>query len=149
MRHQVAFRKLSRTASHREAMFKNMLASLVLHGRIETTVQKAKEIRPIAEKFVTIAKSDNLTNRRKAYSFFNDKKAVQRLFTDIAPLFKTRNGGYTRIVRSGTRPGDAADKAIIEFVDKPLPKVAASTTNTEKDSAKSNAKKSVKKDVKN
>ena len=116
MRHQHGYRTLNRKSAHRRSMFRNMVTSLVMHERCETTIQKAKELRPIAEKFVTLAGNDTLAARRKAYSYLFDKKAVHKLFAELGPRYKTRPGGYTRILRNRIRVGDAAEMAVIEFV---------------------------------
>lgn len=117
MRHRIHGRKLGRTSAHRKAMFRNQLTALFLHERITTTVAKAKDLRPLAEKMVTLARTGTLANRRKVVTMISDKAVVRRLFDDIGPRFVDRNGGYTRILRIGRRHGDCADMAIIEFVD--------------------------------
>ena len=117
MRHKIAGRKLGRTTSHRLAMFRNMVTSLFEHERIVTTQQKAKEIRPIAEKMITLAKRGDLHARRQALAFIRSKDVVEKLFTDIKERFSDRNGGYTRVLQTGVRKGDAASMAIIELVD--------------------------------
>jgi len=117
MRHKIAGRKLGRTTSHRLAMFRNMVTSLFEHERISTTTEKAKELKPIAEKMVTLAKRGDLHARRQALSFMRSKSVVDKLFTDIKDRFAERNGGYTRILQTGVRKGDAASMAIIELVD--------------------------------
>ncbi len=116
MRHGSAFRKLNRSSSHRRSMLRNMATSLIDKELIETTVQKAKELRPVVEKLITLAKEDSLAHRRKAYGYLPDKAVVHKLFAEIGPRFKTRPGGYTRIVRSGVRAGDAADMAVISLL---------------------------------
>lgn len=118
MRHGKSGRKLNRTSSHRKAMFANMAASLITHEQITTTVPKAKEIRPIVEKLVTLGKRGDLHARRQALSQIQDKDAVKKLFDAIAARYATRNGGYLRIMRAGYRHGDNAPMAIIEFVDR-------------------------------
>lgn len=117
MRHAVRGRKLSRTSAHRRALFRNQLASLVQHERIVTTVAKAKELRPIAEKVVTQAKSDTVHARRLVRRWLQDRSLVKRVFEDIAPRFEDRPGGYLRIIKLGPRQGDRAEMAAIEFVD--------------------------------
>ncbi len=117
MQHNRAGRKLRRTTSHRLAMFSNQLASLVTHERIETTLTKAKELRPIAERLVTRAKNDGVAARRHVARWIPDRTTVKKLFEAIAPRFVDRPGGYTRILRLGSRKGDAAEAAILEFVD--------------------------------
>ncbi|MBX7102736.1 MAG: 50S ribosomal protein L17 [Gemmataceae bacterium] len=117
MRHLKAGRTLSRTATHRLAMFRNMTRSLLEHGQITTTLPKAKELRPFVEKLITLAKEGTLHARRRAISRLADKDAVRVLFQDIAPRFADRNGGYTRVLRlSGVRLGDAGQKAIIQLL---------------------------------
>lgn len=116
MQHNRAGRKLGRTSAHRKALFRNQLDSLFLHERIQTTISKAKELRPLAEKLVTLARRGGLHARRLALRDIS-QDAARRLFDEIAPRFATRPGGYTRILKLGQRPGDAAEKAIIEFVD--------------------------------
>jgi large subunit ribosomal protein L17 len=117
MQHNRAGRKLRRTTPHRLAMFSNQLASLVTHERIETTLSKAKELRPIAERLVTRAKNDGVAARRHVARWIPDRTTVKKLFEAIAPRFVDRPGGYTRILRLGSRKGDAAEAAILEFVD--------------------------------
>ena len=116
MRHKLAGRRLGRTTSHRVAMFRNMVTSLFEHERIVTTSEKAKELRPIAEKMITLAKRGDLHARRQALSFIRSKDVVDKLFTDIKDKFSDRKGGYTRILKTGVRKGDAASMAIIELV---------------------------------
>jgi large subunit ribosomal protein L17 len=118
MRHGKGLRKLSRNMSHRKALLRNLATSFFKYERFETTVPKAKELRPVVERLVTLGKSDTLAARRQAYSYLLDKAVVHKLFTDIGPRNASRNGGYTRIVRTRVRPGDAAELAIIELVDK-------------------------------
>lgn len=116
MRHGKNFRKFSRSSSHRRALFRNMVTSLLRDERIETTVEKAKDLRPVVEKFITLGKEDTLHARRQAYGYVMDKAVVHKLFTDIGPRFRARPGGYTRIVKGGFRHGDCADMAVIELV---------------------------------
>jgi len=116
MRHKKAGRKLGRTSAHRLAMFRNMTTSLFEHERIVTTKEKAKELRPIAEKMITLAKKGDLHARRQALSFIRSKVVVDKLFSEIKDKFEDRKGGYTRIVQTGVRKGDAASMAIIELV---------------------------------
>jgi len=118
MRHGVAGRKLNRTASHRKAMFANMAASLILHEQIVTTLPKAKEIRPIVEKLVTLGKRGDLHARRQAISQIRDVVVVAKLFDAIATRYATRNGGYLRIMKAGFRQGDNAAMAVVEFVER-------------------------------
>jgi large subunit ribosomal protein L17 len=117
VRHGKKNRKLGRTTAHRIAMFRNQLSSLVIHGRIVTTLPKAKELRPVAERLVTRGKSDTVHARRIAGRWVADRDLIKKLFTEIAPRFADRPGGYTRIVKLGPRHGDGAEMAILEFVD--------------------------------
>ena len=117
MRHGKAYRKLGRTTSHRLAMFRNQLSSLVTHERIVTTLPKAKELRPVAERLITRGKSDTVHARRVVGRWVADRDLIKKLFTEIAPRFADRPGGYTRIVKLGPRHGDGAEMAILEFVD--------------------------------
>ncbi|TDH36140.1 50S ribosomal protein L17 [Pseudohoeflea suaedae] len=118
MRHGISGRKLNRTSSHRKAMFANMAASLIEHEQIVTTLPKAKEIRPIVEKLVTLGKRGDLHARRQAISQIKDQDAVRKLFDSLAARYATRNGGYLRIMKAGFRTGDNAPMAVIEFVDR-------------------------------
>ncbi|CAN0652718.1 50S ribosomal protein L17 [Nitratireductor aquimarinus] len=120
MRHGKSGRKLNRTASHRKALFANMAASLIEHEQIVTTLPKAKELRPIVEKLVTLGKRGDLHARRQAISAIRDEALVRRLFDTLAPRYAERNGGYTRIMKAGFRHGDNAPMAVIEFVDRDL-----------------------------
>ena len=117
MQHNRAGRKLRRTTPHRLAMFSNQLASLMTHERIETTLTKAKELRPLAERLITRAKTDTVVARRHVARWIPDRTTVKKVFEAIAPRFVDRPGGYTRILRLGARRGDAAEAAILEFVD--------------------------------
>lgn len=116
MRHRNKGRKLSRTASHKRATMRNMATSLFKHGRIETTTAKAKELRPYAERLVTLAKRGDLHARRLAATKIQDRAVLGSLFDDIAPRFAERPGGYTRILKLGNRKGDAAEMSLIELV---------------------------------
>jgi large subunit ribosomal protein L17 len=118
MRHGKSGRKLNRTASHRKAMFANMSAALLTHEQIVTTLPKAKELRPIVEKLVTLGKRGDLHARRLVASQIRDEKAAKRLFETLAPRYTARNGGYLRIMKAGFRHGDNAAMAVIEFVDR-------------------------------
>ena len=118
MRHRVGGRKLQRTASHRTALFRNQSVALIKHEQIMTTVAKAKELRPYVEKLVTLAKKGGLANRRLAHSRLLDDAQLKKLFDVLAERYAGRNGGYTRIVKAGIRASDAAQMAIIEFVDR-------------------------------
>jgi large subunit ribosomal protein L17 len=117
MRHRVQGRKLGRTSSHRKALFRNQLTALFEHERIVTTLAKAKELRPLAERMVTVARTGTLAARRRVAMVVQDREIAKRLFEEIAPRFVDRPGGYTRILRLGRRRGDNAELAIIEFVD--------------------------------
>lgn len=118
MRHGVSGRKFSRTTSHRLAMFSNMANALIKHEQIKTTLPKAKDLRPIVEKLITLGKKGGLANKRLAYAELRDNAVVDKLFTVIAERYKDRNGGYTRVLKAGFRYGDNAPMAIIEFVDR-------------------------------
>jgi large subunit ribosomal protein L17 len=122
MRHNKAGRRLGRTTSHRIAMFRNMVTSLLNHERITTTDAKAKELRSIAEKMVTLGKKGDLHAMRQAASYIRDKKVVTKLFATIAPRYQERSGGYTRIVKLGIRPGDNAPLSMIELVEEQVEK---------------------------
>lgn len=119
MRHQKSGRKLNRTSSHREAMFRNMASSLMKHELIRTTLPKAKELRRVAEPLITLAKVDGVANRRLAFSRMRDKEAVGKLFVELGPRYRERQGGYLRILKCGFRPGDNAPMAYVELVDRP------------------------------
>ena len=118
MRHKLAHRKLNRTASHRKAMFANMASSLIEHEQIVTTLPKAKELRPIVEKLVTLAKRGDLNSRRLAIARTRNKEMSKKLFDVLGPRYKDRQGGYIRIMKAGFRYGDNAPMAVIEFVDR-------------------------------
>jgi len=119
MRHLKSGRKLNRTSSHREAMFRNMTASLIKHELIRTTLPKAKELRRVAEPLITMAKTDGVANRRLAFARLRDKQAVGKLFVELGPRYHTRPGGYLRILKCGFRDGDNAPMAYVELVDRP------------------------------
>ena len=135
MRHGIAGRKLGVTSSHRAAMFRNMAVALIKHEQITTTLPKAKELRPVAEKLITLGKRGGLHARRQAYNQLRDATIVAKLFDALADRYKARAGGYTRVLKAGMRHGDAADMAVIELVDRdvsakgqdsgPKPEVAA------------------------
>ncbi len=137
MRHGVAGRKLGVTDTHRFAMFRNMAHALIKHEQITTTLPKAKELGPVAEKLITLGKRGSLHARRQAYAQLRDDVIVSKLFTTIAERYKDRQGGYTRVLRAGTRYGDCAPMALIELVDRdpsakgldsgPKPEAAADT----------------------
>ena len=118
MRHRMAGRKLGVTASHRQAMFRNMACALIKHEQITTTLPKAKELRPVAEKLITLGKRGGLHARRLAYARLRDDRIVEKLFTAIATRYRDRAGGYTRVLRAGVRYGDATVMAVIELVDR-------------------------------
>jgi large subunit ribosomal protein L17 len=120
MRHRKSGRKFNRTSSHREAMFRNMAASLIKHELIRTTLPKAKELRRVAEPLITIAKIDGVANRRLAFSRLRDKQAVGKLFVELGPRYQSRPGGYLRILKCGFRDGDNAPMAYVELVDRPV-----------------------------
>ena len=115
MKHSAHVRKFGRNSSARRAMFRSLATSLIREEKFETTVQKAKDLRGVVERLVTLAKEDTLSNRRRAYSYLNSKKVVHKLFAEVAPRYKDVKGGYTRIVRTGYRHGDAAELAVIEL----------------------------------
>ncbi len=116
MRHKVAGRNLSRSTEHRLALFRNQVTALLAHEKIVTTEAKAKEVRGLAEKMITLAKEGSLASRREALAFVTDKSVVDKLFAEIAPSYAGRNGGYTRLLRLGPRLGDAAPMVQIELV---------------------------------
>jgi len=116
MRHLVKGRKLGRTTAHRKALLRNLVTSFFEKERIQTTLAKAKEARPFAEKMITLAKKNTLPTRRRALAFLTKESAVTRLFNDIAPRFSERPGGYTRIVKTGLRLGDGAQMALLELI---------------------------------
>jgi large subunit ribosomal protein L17 len=118
MRHGIAYRKLGRKPEHRKAMFANMAAALIKHEQITTTLPKAKELRPVVEKLVTLGKRGDLHARRQAVSQLRDAAMVKKLFDVLGPRYKERNGGYTRVLKAGFRYGDNAPVAVIEFVDR-------------------------------
>ncbi len=120
MRHQKAGRKFNRTSAHREAMFRNMAASLFKSELIKTTLPKAKELRRVAEPLITLAKEDSVANRRLAFDRTRSKAAVGKLFNDLGKRYANRQGGYLRILKCGFRPGDNAPMAYVELVDRPL-----------------------------
>ncbi|MDB6084738.1 MAG: ribosomal protein [Gammaproteobacteria bacterium] len=120
MRHRNSGRQLSRNASHRHALMRNMATSLLRHETIRTTVPKAKELRRVVEPLITLAKIDSLGKRRLAFSRLRDVAVVEKLFADLGPRFKARAGGYTRILKMEPRPGDSADMALMQLVDPAL-----------------------------
>ncbi|MCK5639931.1 MAG: 50S ribosomal protein L17 [Gammaproteobacteria bacterium] len=120
MRHRKSGRQLNRNSSHRQAMFRNMAASLFDHEIIKTTLPKAKELRRVAEPLITMAKSDSVSQRRLAYSRLQDRGIVTKLFNELGPRYTDRPGGYLRILKCGYRAGDKAPMAIVELVDRPV-----------------------------
>ena len=118
MRHGIAHRKLNKTASHRKAMFANMAAALIKHEQITTTLPKAKELKPIMDKLVTLGKKGDLHARRQAISKVRDKDQVRKLFDTLGPRYEERPGGYTRVIKAGFRYGDSAPMAVIELIDR-------------------------------
>jgi large subunit ribosomal protein L17 len=145
MRHGKGLRQLSRSTSHRRALLRNLATSFIKYERFETTVEKAKELRPVVERLITLGKDDNVHSRRQAYSYLMDKVVVHKLFTDIGVRVKSRNGGYTRIVRTRFRNGDAAQMAVIELVDRAGEKAAEPKKAEKKTSEKKAAPKAAKK----
>ncbi len=117
MRHQRAGRKLGRDSAHRKALYANLASALIEHGRIKTTEAKAKEVRPIVEQMITLGKRGDVSAQRQAVAFLRSKPIAHRLFSEIAPRFADRTGGYTRVVKLGPRQGDAAQMAYLELVD--------------------------------
>lgn len=124
MRHRKAGRRLNRTSSHRDAMFRNMANSLFRHEFIKTTLPKAKELRRVAEPLITMAKTDSVHKRRVAFARLRDKDVVGKLFVELGPRYELRPGGYLRILKCGFRAGDAAPMAYVELVGRPLPESA-------------------------
>ena len=127
MRHQKSGRKFNRTSAHRQAMLRNMMNSLLTHEAIKTTVPKAKELRRVVERMITLAKVDSVANRRLAFDRLRDRDVVTKLFNDLGPRSATRPGGYTRILKMGFRVGDNAPMALIELVDRAETSVEAPT----------------------
>ena len=134
MRHRKAGRKLNRNSSHRKALFKNLSIALIEQDIIRTTLPKAKELRRFIEPLITLAKVDNVANRRLAFNKLRSDSAVGKLFSTVAVNSKDRNGGYTRIIKAGFRPGDKADMAYIELVDRELGNADQDTPDTEENS---------------
>ena len=133
MRHRNAHRKLSRNTSHRRAMLRNLVTDFLDHGRLMTTLPKAKEVRPLAEKMITLGKRDNLHARRQLQSFLIRQAVAEKVFDTIAPRFADRNGGYSRIIKLGNRKGDGADLAIIELLGSELEVKKAERAEKEKE----------------
>jgi large subunit ribosomal protein L17 len=136
MRHHLSGRQLSRNSTHRHALLRNMSVSLLRHETIRTTLPKAKELRRVVEPFITLAKIDSDANRRIAFSRLRDVQIVEKLFTDLGPRFKTRPGGYTRILRMNPRPGDSAPMALMLLVDGPQAIAAEEPTEGKKKTAR-------------
>ena len=121
MRHGSGLRKLNRTSAHRQAMLRNMMNSLIAHEAIKTTLPKAKELRRVVERMITLSKKDSVANRRLAFARLRDDASVTKLFTELGPRYQSRPGGYTRILKMGYRVGDNAPMAFVELVDRPEP----------------------------
>jgi large subunit ribosomal protein L17 len=141
MRHHLSGRQLSRNSSHRHALMRNMSVSLLRHETIRTTIPKAKELRRVVEPLITLAKKDDEANRRLAFSRLRDVAVVEKLFTDLGPRFKSRPGGYTRILRMLPRAGDNAEMALMQLVDRPAAAGAAQADAAEGGAKKKRAKK--------
>lgn len=152
MNHRIKGRKLNRNSSHRKALFRNLAIALIEHEFIKTTLPKAKELRPYIEKLITLAKTDNLANRRQAISTLGNEKIIDKLFKIVGPNAAKRNGGYTRIMKYGFRTGDKAPMAIIEIVDRKIisedSKKSDSSKKAKKPAKETQAKDSAKKEVK-
>ncbi len=131
MRHRESGRKLNRNSSHRKALFRNMTVSLVRHETIKTTVAKAKELRRVAEPLITLAKTDSVSRRRLAFARLRDRPTVTKLFNELGPRYKSRPGGYLRILKCGYRVGDKAPMAIVELVDRPVTGLEENNNSTE------------------
>ena len=129
MRHKFAGKKLGRDSAHRKALYSNLAASLIEHGRIKTTEAKAKAVKPLVEQMITLGRRGDLHARRQALAFLRSQDSVHTLFTDVAPRFADRPGGYTRIVKIGPRAGDAATMVYLELVDYVPPAAAVATTS--------------------
>ncbi len=130
MRHRLGGRKLNRTSSHRESMFKNMAVSLFQHEQIKTTLPKAKELRRVAERLITMGKTPSLANRRLAFARLRDRAAVTKLFDVLGARYKERNGGYTRILKCGFRAGDSAPMALVQLMDRPAAPESSTASDT-------------------
>lgn len=137
MRHHKSGRKLNRTSSHREALFKNMAASLIRHEQIRTTLPKAKELRRVAEPLITMGKTSSVANRRLAFSRLRDREAVTKLFDVLGVRYKDRPGGYLRILKFGYRTGDTAPMALVQLVDRPEGEVGEAAEEPKASKAKS------------
>lgn len=132
MRHRVSGRKFGLEKDHRDLMLKNLVSSLVEHGRINTTLARAKEMRGLAERMITHAKKDTIHYRRQVYKVLQDRSLVKKVFTELAPRFAEREGGYTRVLKNGYRKGDCAPMAIIEFVGNETIKETAKSKTSKK-----------------
>ena len=132
MRHRHGLRKLNRTSSHRLAMLRNMTVSLLKHEAIRTTLPKAKELRRVAEPIITLGKQPTLANKRLAFDRLRDREIVVKLFDELGPRYKARNGGYLRILKFGFRQGDNAPMALVELVDRPAPEEGVRDTGDSK-----------------
>lgn len=144
MRHKKAHKRLGRTTSHRKALFRNMLSALVTRDRIETTLSKARELRPLADKLITLAKEGNVYARRRAYQLLQNKDVVQKLFTTLVGRFGERIGGYTRILKLGFRHGDSAPMAVLEYLTAEIKKAAGTSKPKEVKEKKEKKEKKVK-----
>ncbi len=138
MRHAIAGRKLNRTSSHRQAMFANMAVALIQNEQIRTTLPKAKDLRPVVERLITLGKKGGLANRRRAHAILRDEESVRKLFDILSKRYEKRSGGYTRVLKAGFRYGDAAAMSVIELIDRdPEAKgrkdIEAATKQTEKE----------------
>ncbi len=140
MRHHKSGRKLNRTSSHRDAMFRNMAVSLLRHEQLQTTLPKAKELRRVAEPLITLGKSATLANRRLAYARLRDREMVGKLFDDIGVRFKDRPGGYLRILKTGFRPGDSAPMALVQLTERQAASAAAEPAAATEEKPKSKPK---------
>lgn len=128
----MAHRRLGRTTEHRKSMFRNMLSALINRDRIETTLAKAKELRPVADKLITLAKNGTIGSRRIAFSMLRDETALKKLFSNLVERYRGRNGGYTRVLKLGSRHGDSAPMAILEYLTAEIKKEAAKSTKAAK-----------------
>jgi large subunit ribosomal protein L17 len=131
MRHHKSGRKLNRTSSHRTALFRNLASALIREEQIRTTLPKAKELRRVAEPLITLAKESTVANRRLAYARLGDRAAVTKLFNELGPRFKNRNGGYLRVLKFGFRAGDTAPMALVQLLDRPEKPAAGETPASE------------------
>ncbi|RMG42765.1 MAG: 50S ribosomal protein L17 [Candidatus Dadabacteria bacterium] len=139
MRHRKSYRKFGRSAEHRKAMFRNMATSLLLHEQLKTTEAKAKDLRSVVEKLITLAGNDTLHARRRAYSYLLRKDVVRKLFSEIGPRYKSRPGGYTRVIKTIERRGDGARMAVIQLVEEELKPKKKAAAKSRKKSSKAKA----------